>query len=715
MPPRLLPRTDWLIHTQWLCHRLSVIDGRLHIPKTIEVLQLGHALTALCFCEPVASSKLLQLQMQKVGEMITHMGVQNTLWHREPRIQRLPLVGLHPQHGLCLVTQAPEAELPWMLETPKGSRPWNGIDTQWVFCSVALGWREQLQLGGLGLAKRVLLRHREAFLMLLLMTLAFNSVIAGVAGWLALGFEQPMVGIDLQSLRLLGCGVLLSIGLTSLLDVLRRKISTRLAMDMDTDLARQTFERLLKVRADTYALQTESLAVQVQLFESIRSFSHTALTLVLLDIPIAILFWCLIWSATAPAMAGVAGLYVCLKLLQSMVLLWRTERLYTSIDTPTKSYALLMKTAVTYAETVKSLGLRALLQHRFSVATQQQLKQSQGVQRLTEIAMNDIPGLRQLGFIAWLLVSVDLIETGTHFSLGAWVGCSMLVTRVIHPVSSLPTLCMQWLQAKLALRSIDRIFKLQVDVSEQTDAPRPVVYTGQVLLQEVTFVHPNQYDDLTIRHWLVKPGERVGIVGAVGGGKSTLLKLIAGLYKPQRGQIRLDQHDVHDLPRELLNRNVAYLPQNIPVFSGTLRDNLQAGLKEVPDEELIQICQRVGLIGMVNAHALGLDMPLPEGLHGLSVGQRQLVGIARLLLREPLIWLLDDPLAHLDGGMQRRIIGVLKQNIGPQQSLIVVGQQAALLGMVDRVCVLSAGRLIMDGPRDKVMSNWPSKYHMNTL
>jgi hypothetical protein len=271
--------------------------------------------------------------MQKVGEMITRMGVQNSLWHREPRIQRLPLVGLHPQHGLCLVTQAPKEELPWMLETPKGSRPWNGIDTQWVFCSVALGWREQLQLGGLGLAKRVLLRHREAFLMLLLMTLAVNSVIAGVACWLALGFEQPMVGIDLQSLRLLGFGVLLSIGLTSLLDVLRRKISTRLAMDMDTDLARQTFERLLKVRADTYALQTESLAVQVQLFESIRSFSHTALTLVLLDIPIAILFWCLIWSATAPAMAGVAGPYVCLKLLQSLVLLWRTERLYTSIDT----------------------------------------------------------------------------------------------------------------------------------------------------------------------------------------------------------------------------------------------------------------------------------------------------------------------------------------------------------------------------------------------
>jgi ATP-binding cassette subfamily C protein LapB len=692
-----------------------MIDGRLHVPKTVEVLQLGHTLTALCFSESVASPKLLQQLMQKVGEMIARLGVQKAHWHREPWHTALPLVGLHPQHGLCLVTQAPTHHLPWAIETPKGFRPWNGISTRWVFCSVALGWREQLKSGGLGLTKCVLLRHRGAFVGMLMLTLAVNLVIAGVACWLSLSFEQNMVGIDLHSLSLLGLGGLLSVGLTSFLDLLRQKIGTRLAMDVDADLAHQTFERLLKVRADTYMMQTESIAVHMQGFASIRSFSLTALTLMLIDIPVAMLFGCLIWSATAPAMAYVTGLCVCLKLLQALVLLWRAERLYTSIESPTQSHAGLMQSAVTDAETVKSLGLRAFLNHCFGVATQQQLKANQGVQRLTEITMNDNPGLRQLGLICWLLVSVYQIEAGSDFSLGAWVGCSMLVTRVIHPVSSLPTLCMQWLQAKLALRSIDRIFKLPVDVSEQIESPLSGVDTGQVLLKDVCFVHPNQYDDLAIGHWLVKPGERVGIVGAVGGGRSTLLKLISGLYKPQRGQIRLAEHDVQDLPRELLNRKVAYLPQNVPLFSGTLRDNLRAGLKDVTDAELMQICQRVGLMGMVNAHALGLDMPLQEGPHGLSVGQRQLVGIARLLLRKPLIWLLDEPLANLDACLQQRIIGVFKQNMGPQQTLIVVGQQPALLDMVDRLCVLNAGRLILDGPRDKVMSTWQTRHVFSAL
>jgi ATP-binding cassette subfamily C protein LapB len=701
--------TDWISHAQWLCHRLSVVDGRLNVPKPVDVIDLGRQLTASSVPESWSSGAQLQQQMKCMGGMIERMGLRRAHWYRAPRLKALPMVGLHPQHGLCLISEGQTHHDALVFETPLGPRAWGSMGTGWVYCSVALGWREQLELGGLGLALRVLMRHRWAFLKLSLLTLAVDAAIAAVAYALAVNFEHAMVGIDRQALTLLGLGAGLSIGLSSLLDVLRRAISTRAAMDLDTDLARQTYERLLKVRVGAVSPNTDSMAMQVQLFESVRSFTHTALTHLVLDIPIALFFWCVIGVSTSPALAGLAALYVLIKLTQGLGLLWRSERIYASIEKPPQGQVGLMMATLGYAETVKSLGLRALFQHRFSVATQEQIKKNQEVQRLTDVALNDNPGLRQLGFIAWLLMSVYLIDEGTALSLGAWTGSSMLVTRVIHPVSSLPTLCVQWLQAKLALRSIDRIFKLQVDHSEPPGVTRSEVNTGQILLQDVFFVHPQQHDDLTINNWLIKPGERVGIVGDMGGGKSTLLKLMAGLYKPQRGLVQIDQHSAQELPRDWLSRRVAYLPQSVQIFSGTLRENLMAGLKGVPDEHLLQICQRVGLMALVNSHALGLNMPLQEGPNGLSMGQRQLVGWARLLLRDPLIWLLDDPLANLDEPMQKRMVQVLSQHMAAHQTLVVVGQQTALLALVQRVAVLRAGRMVMDGPRGKVLSSWRSE------
>ncbi len=709
MPRRFSTPTDWVFHAQWLCHRLSVVDGRLHVPKPKEVIELGRTLSSLGASGKGMSPGTVHLQMKGAEQLLSRLGLRRTRWGREPRAKALPMVGMHPLHGLCLVTEAAAATSPWVLETPMGRKTWAHGDASWMFCSVALGWREQLELGGLGLAKRVLLRHRGPFLWLLFLTLWVNAAIGIIAWWLGVEFQQPMTGIDASTLSLLALAGVLSLGLTSTMDVVRRSISARVAEDLDAELARETFARLLKVRTEAHDAHVESLATQVQLFESVRSFAHAALTLVLLDIPFALLFGWLILSMAGPALCGVAVTYVLLKLIQGVRLWSRTQKMHVTDQAVPDPVRLMVMKTMASAETVKSLDLRSVFMQRWGVAMREQLRQNRGVQHLMEVALNGRNGLRQLGFIVWLWVSLRLIDQGSGLTMGAWVGATLLLPRVLYPVASLPALCVQWLQARLALRSIDQIFKLQVDDEVQPNAHRPEIRHGQIILHDLAHAHPRQLDDLRIGHWLIKAGERVGIVGDLGGGKSTLLKLMTGLYKPQRGLVRIDHIDVQDLPRDLISRKVAYLPQSVQLISGTLRDNLLAGLKGVSDAQLLQICQRVGLMAFVNAHDQGLGMPMQEGPNGLSVGQRQLIGLARLLLRDPLIWLLDDPLANLDDGLQERVLGLLRQNIQPHQTLIVVGHQPKLLTLVQRVVVLRAGRLIMDGPRDKVLAQWHTR------
>lgn len=706
---QLYSSTDWGMHVQWLCHRLSAIDGRLRVPKPHEVLDVGQALSSQSATATGVLVGASRQQMQWIHRLMGLLGLRSTRWWRAPNGKVLPMVGLHPQQGLCLVTADKSDLSSWVLETPVGPLNWSECDTHWVFCSAALGWREQLDLGGLGLVKRVLMRHRGPFLGLLLLTLGVNATIAFTALSLSTHHSHLMTGLDFHALFLLALGGFVSLGLTGFLEVWRESISTKVAEDMDADLAHETFARLLKVQAEPLEPQSESFTTQLQLFESVRAFTHTAVTLVVLDVPIALLFGYLIHATVAPVLSLAVAAYVAIKLLQGLLLFWRARAFQAADQWAHQDPVSLMMKTIECAQTVKSLDLRSRYQQRWSVATREQLKQNRGMQHLTEAALNDKPGFGQVGFIVWLLISAYLIEQGLAYSLGAWVGATMLLPRVIHPVSSLPTLCVQWLQAKLALRSIDGIFRLQLDPSEQTHALKPEVHKGQIMLQEVSFVHPNHMNDLRIGHWLIKPGERVGVVGDLGGGKSTLMKLLAGLYKPARGHVWLDQADVQEVPRDLLSLKVAYLPQNVQIFSGTLRDNLLAGLSGVSDSQLLQVCQRVGLMAFVNAHAQGLGMPLHEGPHGLSGGQRQLIGLARLLLRDPLIWLLDDPLANLDESLQHRVLNILSEVLEPHQTLVVVGHQPTLLALVNRLTVLRAGRMVMDGPRDRVLAQWRSR------
>ncbi len=208
---------------------------------------------------------------------------------------------------------------------------------------------------------------------------------------------------------------------------------------------------------------------------------------------------------------------------------------------------------------------------------------------------------------------------------------------------------------------------------------------------------------VNVKNLTITPGEKVAIVGMIGSGKSTLLKILSGMYKPQEGKVLLNGIDMHHISRNRLNETIGYLPQNVKLISGTLRDNLLLGLAGISDEKIMDAAMTTGLIQLINTLPQGLDTPVPEGGESVSGGQKQMIAMTRIVLMEPQALLLDEPTANMDDHTERQILDAIRQKLTPQSTLVIVTHKPALLGLVDRIVVMTPQGIVMDGPKKVVL------------
>jgi ATP-binding cassette subfamily C protein LapB len=232
----------------------------------------------------------------------------------------------------------------------------------------------------------------------------------------------------------------------------------------------------------------------------------------------------------------------------------------------------------------------------------------------------------------------------------------------------------------------------------------PEKLLGRFELNHLRFTYPGRPNTLAIEHLQINAGEKVAIIGAIGAGKSTLLKLLAGLYAPQEGSILLDGLAVQQIGRDHLSQHLGYLGQEVRLLGGTLRENLLAGLPPISEQQLLATCEETGLTSVVAAHPKGLDLDIAEGGSGISGGQKQLVALTRLLLSHPSAWLLDEPTAAMDDATEQRSLQVLRRAMHPDATMILITHKLSLLGLADRLIVLTPGGVAMDGPRDAVLA-----------
>jgi ATP-binding cassette subfamily C protein LapB len=253
------------------------------------------------------------------------------------------------------------------------------------------------------------------------------------------------------------------------------------------------------------------------------------------------------------------------------------------------------------------------------------------------------------------------------------------------------------------VEDLDRVYALDRD-NEGVERPlSPSVLKPHFSCNSVLFAYGENSPAIKVEKLTITSGEKVAIVGMIGSGKSTLLKILSGMYKPQEGKILFNGIDMHHISRNRLNETIGYLPRNVKLISGTLRDNLLLGLAGISDEKIMDAAMKTGLIQLINTLPQGLDTPVPEGGESVSGGQKQMIVMTRIVLMEPKALLLDEPTANMDDHTERQILDAIRQQLTAQNTLVIVTHKPALLGLVDRIVVMAPKGIVMDGPKDVVL------------
>ncbi len=686
------------INLRWLAERCSsLLDLSAAVtPMQLEAMQqeIGQRRTGGTDADP----------RDVVDRMFALLQVRASAWTDQPSLQALPMIGLLPGIG-CRIVYGRTEEGRWLLEGEGGSHEVAIIPEGSAF--VPLHHRE-MEYG----------KHWPPFMRVIRETFGSKKQVfvkAGIASILGNLFAVIISFYSLQiydrviptqgvsTLIVLTVGVIMIMGIDLSVKLARAMIMEEYIKEVDHEVSHRIFRRLLGVRMDQFPPTLGSLASQIRGYDSIRSFVSTATMYMLIDVPFGLVFMLVIMSIAGPAVALVSLAFFALSLTVGMVFRGRIEEhTRNSASTSNRKLGLLVDT-VDGAESIKASGASWQMLGLWDRLNRQIVEDDAKTRHYSEVSTYLSSFMQQLSYVLLVATGAWIASTTTTLTTGGIVACTILSGRVLSPIGMLPGIIVQWGYARIAYQNLEKFFALETDNHEIGRPLIPDRLRGSFKVSGLRYTYPGQNRAVAVDRLEITAGEKVGILGVVGSGKSTLLKLLAGLYKPQEGQILLDGLDLHHISRHHLSTRLAYQQQHVRLFAGTLRDNLLLGLSGIDDRRIMEASEQTGLNQLIASHPRGLDLTIAEGGAGVSGGQKQLIAITRMILAQPEIWMLDEPTASMDDGLEQRVVAALGRAIQPGQTLVLVTHKPGLLKLVDRLVILAPGGVAMDGPRDEVL------------
>ncbi|MES2336513.1 MAG: ATP-binding cassette domain-containing protein [Pseudomonadota bacterium] len=552
--------------------------------------------------------------------------------------------------------------------------------------------------------KRALMRRKGSLATALVATVMVNIIALVTSLYSMQVYDRVIPRGGFSTLWVLTVGVVIALTFDFLLRAVRSLLMEREAAEIDLEISEYFFARAQAVRLDSRTGGVGTMAAQLRGMDQVRSLYSSASLFLLADFPFAILFMFMIWW-----LGGIIVLVPLIAFPLSLVLAAILARLIREATeraqvTGNRKNGLLVE-SLDSAETVKANRGGWYMLGRWNALVEAVISNEEPVRKWSSIAQSVFGSLQQVAYVA--VVAFGAIEVARgNMTTGGLVAATIIAGRVNGPlIAQLPGMIVQWGYARSSLKALDAILEMPADGQLGTSALRPDALKPALRLERIEFAYPGTKDGLQLPMLDIRAGERVGLIGGIGSGKTTLLRLMAGLYQPHRGIVTLDGLDMARIAESVLRRDVGYLPQDFRLVNGTLRENLLMGLSDPGDQMVLQTAATTGLIGLIAAHPLGLDLPIAEGGRGLSGGQRTLTGLTRLLLANPKLWLLDEPTSNLDSGTEGAVMQALNAKFTPDSTMILVTHKLALLQLCTRVLVMANGRLTHDGPTQAVLND----------
>ncbi|MCB1971137.1 MAG: type I secretion system permease/ATPase [Geminicoccaceae bacterium] len=504
-----------------------------------------------------------------------------------------------------------------------------------------------------------------------------------------------------DTLWVLAIGAVTVFGFDFLLKTLRGYFVDAAGRITDVKLASNIFEQVLGIRMAQRPPSAGAFASQLREFESLREFFTSATITTLVDLPFVIFFLVIISYIGGPVAwvpAVAVPIVIAIGLLLQLPLNKVVKR---TVRESAQKHGVLVE-AINGLETIKSIGAEGRLQRAWEGFVAATSKSGNQARLLSAITVNVAALAANLVTVGVIVVGVYRIGEGL-MTVGALVASTIISGRAMAPLGQVAGLLTRFHQARTSYETLNKLMALEVERPPGKRFVDRRNLQGAIEFKNVSLTYPNQklpaLSDVSFR---IQPGERVALIGRIGSGKTTIEKLVLNLYEPQAGAVLVDGTDVRQIDPADLRRNIGCVPQDVFLFQGTVRENITMGTPLADDAAVLRASAIAGVDQFVHRHPMGYDMAVGERGEALSGGQRQAIAVARALLLDPPILILDEPTSAMDNGSENRLKNKLASEL-VGRTLILVTHRASLLSLVDRVIVLDSGRIAADGPRDQVL------------
>lgn len=515
-------------------------------------------------------------------------------------------------------------------------------------------------------------------------------------------YDRVVPNHAIETLWVLAIGVATVFVFDLLLRTLRGYFIDMAGKKADVILSATIFEKVLGIKMASRSNSVGSFANSMQEFESFREFFTSTTLTTLIDLPFAFLFIFVIWTI-AGELAYVPLAAIPLAIIVSLVIQVPLGRTIQQLFRYSGQKSATLIETLTGLETIKSIGAESPIQRKWEQTIGFISKYSQRSRILSSTAINFTAFLQQMASVSIVVFGVYKISEG-DITMGALIASTILTGRALAPLGQVAGILTRYHQSKAALSSLNHLMSLPVERPSGREFLHRPDFKGGITFKNVSFSYPEQpMNALSDISFSIKPGEKVAFIGRIGSGKSSIEKLILGLYEPTDGAILLDGTDIRQIDPVDLRRNVGYAPQDVVLFFGSVRDNIAMGAPFADDAAILKAAEVAGVTEFVNRHPAGFDLPVGERGEGLSGGQRQSVAVARALLLEPPVLVLDEPTNAMDNSTEDQFKAKLASELG-DKTLLLVTHKASLLSLVDRIIVMDQGNLLADGPREQILT-----------